>query len=156
MSRGRGVRGSAGTATANFTCRDPLPHRVEFACKGRLKLCAFALGHRICGSGAFPLELGAAGSAWLLEMDLATGDHGAVTGTATATLANAASESFAVTGKYNAKRNQSALKLESMDPLSKDKASFSNLIVDVDSVTSGKLKFVVAGEKGTETIVPLQ
>ena len=137
-----------------LTCKRSLPADEFFSCAGRLKLCFAAMGHRVCkGGGGFVMEVRGASGSWLLGLDLATSDTGAVTGNATATLANAAAETFAVTGKYNAKRDQSTLKLKSLEPPSKDKASFGNLAVTTDSVTSGKLKFTIAGEKGTETIL---
>jgi hypothetical protein len=142
------------TAAGKFACANPLPHAAEFNCKARVKLCVLFQGHRTCSAGGLRMLLSAGGSSWLLFMALATDDSGVVTGTATATLANAASEAFTVTGKYNPKNDRSTLRLESTDPLSKNKATFGNLVVGPDIAISGKLAFVIAGEKGTEKILP--
>lgn len=143
------------SGSGKLTCKRLLPADEFFSCGGRLKLCFAAMGHRVCkGGGGFAMQVRGASGAWLLDLDLATSDTGAVTGSATATLANAAAETFAVIGKYNAKRDQSTLKLKSLEPPSKDKASIGNLAVTADSLTGGKLKFTIAGEKGTETILP--
>ncbi|HKC52716.1 MAG TPA: hypothetical protein VKF60_18150 [Myxococcota bacterium] len=142
------------TATGKFTCRDPLPHASEFECKGRARLCAMAVGRHSCTSGGLHMLLGAAGGSWILAMSLATDADGLVTGDATATLTNASVESFSVTGKYNAKRDRSTLKLVSTTLESKNKAAFANLLTDAGIIVSGKLAFVIAGEKGTENVLP--
>jgi len=142
------------TATGTFTCRDPLPHASEFECKGRARLCAMALGRRSCSSGGLHMLLGAAGGSWILAMSLATDADGVVTGDATATLANATVESFSVIGKYNAKRDRSTLKLVSTTLGSKNKAAFANLLTGAGIIVSGKLAFVIAGEKGKENVLP--
>lgn len=140
-------------ATGKLTCRNPLPHQPEFVCKGRLKLCFITPEGSFCARGGVHAGFLATGGSWLLAMDLETSKLGVVTGVASATLANATSEDFGVTGKYNPKKDSSKLKLVSTDPLSKNKAAFANLVVEPGLVTSGKLTFTIARGKGKEVIV---
>jgi len=143
------------TLVGKFTCANPLPHSAKFSCKGRGKICA-VFDHRKCFSGGGLLAtVGAAGGSWHLAMDLATSKTGEVSGELTATLANGATEGFyVVKGKYNPKKDSSSLKILSSEPLSKNKIAFTNLVVGAGTVTSGKMTFTIAGEKGKEVIVP--
>jgi hypothetical protein len=145
----------AGTlsGTTKVTCKNPFPHTAEFQCKGRLRLCFSALGITRCSSGPMFMTLAAVGGEWTLHLDLATDELGDVTGTASATLANEASADYSVTGKYNARTDQSKLAVVPLDPLAKDKLGLSKLVVDA-LVESGALKFKVAGVKGAAIILP--
>lgn len=144
------------TLAAKFTCANPLPHSSKFSCKGRGKICATAFGRRKCfGGGGLLMTHTAGGGSWHLAMDLATSKTGEVSGELTATLANGATEGFyVVKGKYNPKKDSSSLKILSTEPLSKNKIAFTNLVVGPGTVTSGKMTFTIAGEKGKEVIVP--
>jgi hypothetical protein len=148
----------SGTASGGgkLTCRHKLPADELFICGGRFKLCFEPEGlPRHCASaGGFEMEVLAAGGPWTLLMDLATDDTGAVSGEVTANLATLAEPEFlVVSGKYNAKKDRSSLKLTSFAP-SKDKLSFSNLVVGPGTLSSGKLTFRVSGQSGKLVLVP--
>jgi hypothetical protein len=140
------------SATARLACRNPLPHGPEFQCRGPLKLCLEAFGRRSCHSEVIKTVSAAAGGSWSLALDLATSAAGAVTGSATATLANSASESFDVSGKYAAKSDTAKLALRP-SLASKDKLAFGRLAIAGGALQSGQLQFKVAGLKGTRVLI---
>jgi hypothetical protein len=139
------------TGQGKFTCTNPWPHVAEFACKGRLKLCLHDLGRRSCFSDAFEIPVAASGGPWTLSLTLATDDKKKVTGTATTGLANGEAEAFTVTGKYDAKKDRSSLKLKKVDPSSKDRVSWSNF---VESLDAGTIDFKLANESGKLKLIP--
>jgi hypothetical protein len=147
---------AAASAIGKLTCANPLPHDSTFACSGRLKVCLAFLDGRSCATGRIEAALGALGGPWTLALDVATDGAGIVTGSATATLPNAALETFAVTGKYVAGKDQSKLKLESSDPQSKNKLSLVRRPFEGGPTIEQRLKFKVAGESGSQQslIVP--
>lgn len=140
------------TVDGKFNCENPLPHGPEFSCKGRAKLCLFAMGRHACSTGGVRLRVSANGGPWTFEMAAETDETGKVTGGVVATHSEAVSgDLFAVTGKYNAKSDQSSLKLVSTSG-NKDKMSFSKVVVDDTAIVAGDLKFQLAGMKGRITL----
>lgn len=142
------------TGAFKVTCRNPMPHADRFTCRGRIKLCVAALGRRKCSSGSIETLLHAEGGPWHAFLDLGTDPANAVTGTASAELAHGVPGQYAGVGKYDPKKDRAKLKLVSTDPGSKDKLTFSNVVTSGDSVVGGTLKFKVAGQTGTEKILP--
>jgi hypothetical protein len=141
------------TVDATFNCENPLPHGPEFVCKGRAKLCLFAVGRHACSGGGVRLRVSAAGGPWTFGMEAGTDDDGkTVTANAITTLSDgSSSDLFAGAGKYNAKSDQSSLKFVSTSG-NKDKISFSKVVVDDTAIVAGDLKFQVAGMKGRITL----
>jgi hypothetical protein len=141
------------SGSLKLTCRNRT-HADVFVCHGRMKLCVAAFGRRKCLGGAVETFLHAEGGPWHLFTELATDSANVVTGAASAQLAYGVPGDYTALGKYDAKKDRSKLKLTSNDPESKDKLSFSNLVVSGDSLVSGTLKFKVSGLTGAETVLP--
>jgi len=143
---------AAATLTGSLSCKNPFPQTDEYSCSGRIKLC-LTTARRSCAGGNAGAVLHALGGSWALDFDLDTDPSGAVTGGATVTLPNSASESFDVSGKYAGKSDSAKLTLRPSAP-SKDKLSLGRLAISGGVLQSGQLKFEVAGLKGTAVILP--
>jgi hypothetical protein len=146
------------TGTGKFTCRSPSLHADTFQCPGHAKLCATLLGRRKCfGVGKVRVDAGAAGGPWTLATELMTDPNtGAITGDGSATLANMTSQGYVVTkGKWSAKSDLSKLTLTPLDPVSKNKISFSYHFGGYMGASSQRMvKFKVAGVSGVYVIPP--
>src|SRR5258706_2227917 len=134
------------TARGKLACRNPLPHQPDFACRGRVRFCFDTLAFHDCFAARIEVHLGAGGGRWTLRLDLATDGAGAVTGEASATLANGASETFV------AMRDRTKLRFASRTPLSKDGLTLDRRR-DLYGVTQQKVKFKIAGQAGEFTLL---
>jgi hypothetical protein len=142
------------TANGSLTCKHPSPHATEFECRGRVRMCfvdEMSGGRKFCDHLPMFAMFNAAGGPWTLGLSVATDPDGRVTGSATTTLANGAAQSHSVTGKYNAKKDTSTLKVRTLELGSKDKVDASKLL---ESLDAGKLTFKIAGQTGKVTLVP--
>ena len=137
---------AAAQATGTFSCKNPTPHTDEYSCRGRIKLC-LTQARRSCASTTAQLALHALGGSWVLDLDVATEATCAVTGGATTTLPNAATESLDVSGRYAANPDSAKLVLLPSAP-SKDKLALTRLEIAGGDILAGQLKFVGRGGQG--------
>ena len=138
-----------------FTCRNPLPHGDIFICSGRLKVCGFVLGVFGClGGGGIRLDLGAVGGPWTLDTQLVTDpDSNAISGSASATLANGVAETYTARGKHSAKTGVAKLGLKSLTPGGNSKISVTHTFAASPATGGAKIRFKLAGQSG-EFLVP--
>lgn len=127
-----------------------------FYCLGPLRTCAYSSGSRVgCGSVTAGFAVDEQSSAWQLGLELSTDERGAVTGTATVELETGLSLAYTVTGKYDARRGSSSLRLAGLGDAAKSKLRLSSAVLAGGTATAGTLDYQISGQKGRTTLPAL-
>lgn len=122
---------------------------------GSLKLCAKGAG---CLRNRFPPEIEPLGTEeedggpWTLAFELTTDAVGTITGGATATFPDGSDPiEFLVTGRYNAKTDESSLKLESVAPQEGASAKLVHVHAGEGASTfdAFRIKYKLCGQSGS-------
>ena len=120
-----------------------------FYCQGPLRTCASFEGSRVgCGSVRAGFVVEEESAAWQLVLELATDERGVVTGTATVELETGSVFAYAVTGKYDARRDSSSLRLAGLGDASRSKLRLSSAVLSGGTATAGTLDYQISGQKG--------
>lgn len=126
-----------------------------FYCQGPLRTCASFEGSRVgCGSVRAGFVVEEESAAWQLGLELATDGSGVVTGTATVELETGSVFAYTVTGKYDARRDSSSLRLTGLGDASRSKLRLSSAVLSGGTATAGTLDYQISGQKG-RTILPV-
>lgn len=124
-----------------------------FVCSGQQKVCLSYLGRRLgCESaqGFFVVEEQSGG--WTLALELATDERGNVSGSATVELASGGVLQYAVSGRYDARRDSSSLRLAELGTARGSKLRLGSVVLTGGTATAGSLDYQIAGQKGRATL----
>jgi len=126
-----------------------------FYCQGPLRTCASFEGSRVgCGSVSSGFVVEEESAAWQLVLELSTDERGVVTGTATVELETGAVFAYTVTGKYDARRDSSSLRLVGLGEASRSKLRLSSAVLAGGTATAGTVDYQISGQKG-RAILPV-
>lgn len=136
-------------------CRDDITTGDSFICDAKVRLCLESIFGLECNRFFTSMIFAEQQAPWDLDLVLATDERGAITGSAVATLGNGVVIDFTVTGKYNAKKDESALSVKGLGAGIKSKVKVKRLAVNEEGVlVAGRLKFKIAGQVGAFEISP--
>jgi hypothetical protein len=124
-------------------------------CQTKARFCASDDGRRIgCNTLKFELPVEIERVGFDVNLDLATAEDGALSGSANVAIDGAPVFTYDLGGRYRADRDVSKLTLKSTDPAVKTRIDFDKLALAAGEAEAWHMRFKVAGQKGTSIFPP--
>lgn len=137
------------TGDGRMSCRLTFPGSIRFLCVARARLCLLRDGVQLdCLRFPFRALLRAARTPLAVELELATDASNRVTGDAQVRLGEREPIACDASGKYVPRKDESTLRLECSDAAAGAQLRLDKAVLADGGVTSGRLVFKVAGQKG--------
>jgi hypothetical protein len=90
-----------------------------------------------------------------MQLELATGAMGAVTGTGSVRVGDAELATYTATGRYKSGTDTVELVLVGVDPESKTRIALRGVTLEAGAATSGSARFMIAGQRGAADLPSL-